>query len=126
MPDWEAIRRSYAAGEESPAELARAFGVPRSTLYARARRENWQRGGGNSKAGVIADAPSTLERLTGKLIARMEQAIDDETMDSRDIKTMAGALRELSELVRQESGEAGGSGGGLEVCFIGEAEELSR
>ena len=67
-----------------------------------------------------------MERVTAKLLEKMELAIDRSAeMDSKEIKAMTGALKELREM-RREGSEEYGSGRRLEVCFLGETEELSR
>ena len=63
-------------------------------------------------------------RIVAKLLDRMELLLDGgEALDGKELKTLTGALKELSEL---RGGEEENVQQRLEVCFIGETEELSR
>ena len=63
-------------------------------------------------------------RIIAKLLDRMEAMLDAGAVpDGKELKTLTGALKELSELrgTEEEKGQCR-----LEVCFVGDAEELSR
>lgn len=177
MRDWESLRARYEAGQSLRA-LARADGVPYSTLRAHAVSESW-RAGRREKGGTVspeqqaaksaeessreaaqekeeipqprekhgaairesagqipaqggaaqtaaageAERPEqTAGRLGRKLLGRFEQALDAEgEIDLRDLKTAAGALREICAMLA----ENGGDPPPLTVRFVGEAEEMS-
>lgn len=122
MTDWEQIKEKYLSTDITYAKLADEEGINQSTLRHRGKKEDWD---GLRKKLREPDREERMERVTVKLLERMERAIDrNEEMDSKEIKAMTGALKELKELKLGDEGEGGGKK--LEVCFIGEAEELSR
>ena len=115
MRDWAGIRSRCEAGE-SLRSLAQEYGVPYSTVRGRAAREGWR---AETEDGA---AERDLDRIGRKLLRRIERELDgNETLDLRELKSMAGALRELQSL----RGESGGSGSTVTVCFEGDAEEMS-
>ena len=123
MTDWEGIKNRYLSTEISLSKLAESEGVNYTTLCRRARKENWF---ALKKLRMESGSEGRMERVTAKLLEKMELAIDKSAeMDSKEIKAMTGALKELREM-RREGSEDYGSGRRLEVCFLGETEELSR
>ena len=63
-------------------------------------------------------------RIVSKLLDRMDAMLDAGAVpDGKELKTLTGALKELSELrgAEEENDQCR-----LEVCFVGETEELSR
>ena len=123
MTDWEGIKNRYLCNEISLLKLSEDEGVNYRTLCRRAKKENWVE---LKKSREESGSEGRMERVTAKLLEKMELAIDRSTeMDSKEIKAMTGALKELREM-RREGGEEYGSGRRLEVCFLGETEELSR
>ena len=123
MTDWEGIKNRYLCNEISLLKLSEDEGVNYRTLCRRAKKENWVE---LKKSREESGSEGRMERVTAKLLEKMELAIDRSTeMDSKEIKAMTGALKELREM-RREGSEEYGSGRRLEVCFLGETEELSR
>ena len=123
MTDWEGIKNRYLCNEISLLKLSEDEGVNYRTLCRRAKKENWAE---LKKSREESGSEGRMERVTAKLLAKMELAIDRSAeMDSKEIKAMTGALKELREM-RREGSEEYGSGRRLEVCFLGETEELSR
>ena len=123
MTDWEGIKNRYLCNENSLLKLSEDEGVNCRTLCRRAKKENWSE---LKKIRMESGSEGRMERVTAKLLEKMELAIDRSTeMDSKEIKAMTGALKELREMRREGSDEYG-SGRRLEVCFLGETEELSR
>lgn len=123
MTDWEGIKNRYLCNEISLLKLSEDEGVNYRTLCRRAKKENWVE---LKKSREESGSEGRMERVTAKLLEKMELAIDRSTeMDSKEIKAMTGALKELREM-RREGSEGYGSGRRLEVCFLGETEELSR
>ena len=123
MTDWEGIKNRYLCNEISLLQLSEAEGVNYRTLCRRAKKANWSE---LKKSREESGSEGRMERVTAKLLEKMELAIDRSTeMDSKEIKAMTGALKELREM-RREGSEEYGSGRQLEVCFLGETEELSR
>ena len=123
MTDWEGLKNRYLCNEISLLKLSEDEGVNHRTLCRRAKKENWVE---LKKSREESGSEGRMERVTAKLLEKMELAIDRSTeMDSKEIKAMTGALKELREM-RREGSEEYGSGRRLEVCFLGETEELSR
>ena len=123
MTDWEGIKNRYLCNEISLLKLSEDEGVNYRTLCRRAKKGNWVE---LKKSREESGSEGRMERVTAKLLEKMELAIDRSTeMDSKEIKAMTGALKELREMRREGSDEYG-SGRRLEVCFLGETEELSR
>ena len=118
--DWSGIREEYLSTGVSLRALAKKHGLAKTTLQQRAAREDW-----SSERGTAAGDPKRrIETVTAKLLARLEKAIDEaEDMDSKDIKAMTGALKELKDIQRGEEPDREER---LEVRFLGETEELSR
>ena len=122
MTDWEGIKNRYLCNEISLLKLSEDEGVNYRTLCRRAKKENWVE---LKKSREESGSEGRMERVTAKLLEKMELAIDRSTeMDSKEIKAMTGALKELREM-RREGSEEYGSGRRLEVCFLGETVELS-
>ena len=123
MTDWEGIKNRYLSTEISLLKLSEDEKVSYTTLCRRAKKENWVE---LKKSREESGSEGRMERVTAKLLEKMELAIDRSAeMDSKEIKAMTGALKELREM-RREGSEEYGSGRRLEVCFLGETEELSR
>ena len=123
MTDWEGIKNRYLSTEISLLKLSEDEKVSYTTLCRRAKKENWSE---LKKFREESGSVGRMERVTAKLLEKMELAIDRSAeMDSKEIKAMTGALKELREM-RREGGEEYSSGRRLEVCFLGETEELSR
>ena len=122
--EWAEIREEYLRGDISLRALAKKHGVPGSTLRQRAAREGWS----TERERAAEETPKQrMEAVTAKLLARLERSIDEaEAMDSKDIKAMTGALRELKEIQRGGAPDGDAREKCLEVRFMGEAEELSR
>ena len=122
MRDWDAMRSRYTDGGVTLRQLARETGVSYSTLTKRAGRENWK---GRKRELAETENRARLERLTQKLLDRLEAALNaEEGMEARDFKAVIGALRELNELCGEKQVRTGP--GELTVRFVGEAEEYSR
>ena len=122
MRDWTALRRAFIEEGKSLTQIARESSVPYSTVAERAKRENWR---GQREAYLNEDNDRRLERLTRKLLDRIDAALSaGDGMEAKDFKAVTGALRELKELRGEK--ETGAGGGELTVRFVGEAEEFSR
>lgn len=124
MTDWESIKKKYLNTDLSCRELADEFGVNRGTVSSRAARENWSELRRSRKEG---DRESRLDRVREKLLKKMEETLDKtDSLDSKEIKTLTDALKEIKELQKQEESGEDMNGKKLEVCFVGETEALSR
>lgn len=122
MTDWEKAKEKYLSSGATLKEIAEEFGLKYETLLRRAKREEWRAEREKENTG---DRESRIERVTELLLCRLEKAIDRaEDMDSKEIKAMTGALKELRDMQR-EADDGQGGGKTVQVCFIGETEELS-
>lgn len=85
--DWGKIRTEYLAGGTSYRKLAEKYGVARSTLEQRAKKEAWAKkrvdvqGKAEAKAGqkIVtqrANDIAALDRARSKLIEKLENAVD--------------------------------------------------
>lgn len=85
---WRKIKAEYVAGGISQRELSEKWGVPFGTLQKRARVERWtaKRKAADERtvekvsqktAEEVADNAVVLERIKGKLLARLETMVDE-------------------------------------------------
>lgn len=85
--NWRKIKAEYVAGGISQRELSEKWGVPFGTLQKRARVERWtaKRKAADERtvekvsqktAEAVADNAVVLERIKGKLLARLETMVD--------------------------------------------------
>ena len=112
--DWQKIKREYVRSNMSHAELAKKHVVPKSTLEKIAAKEKWSddRQQFRSKtevkiaeiesdkaAGRAAKITTAAEKLMEKMIETID-AVDTANLiaDSRLIKSLTGALKDLKEL----------------------------
>ena len=127
--DWPEIALEYIEGEESLRSLARRHAIPPSTLWDRARRENWEARRRKARAPepLRGDPPPAdardaapdrdaerIFRVTDKLVRRAEEILDG--------GAEVGA-RELGELMRAVKNAK-------EICMLrsalDEREQLAR
>lgn len=121
MTDRDKAKEKYLSTGATLKEIAEEFEINYETLRKRAKREKW---GEERQKKNADDRESRIERVTEMLLRRLENAVDRaEDMDSKEIKAMTGALKELRDMRKQEDEHGGKT---VEVCFIGETEELSR
>lgn len=85
---WRKIKAEYVAGGISQRALAEKWGVPMTTLVKHAKKEKWtaRRKDAENKAvekasekvaEAVADNAVVLERIKGKLLARLETMVDE-------------------------------------------------
>ena len=85
---WRKIKAEYVAGGISQRALAEKWGVPMTTLVKHAKKEKWtaHRKDAENKAvekasekvaEAVADNAVVLERIKGKLLARLETMVDE-------------------------------------------------
>ena len=84
---WRKIKAEYVAGGISQRALAEKYGVPMTTLVKHAKKEKWtaKRKAAENKAvekasekvaEAVADNAAILERVKGKLLAKLESMVD--------------------------------------------------
>ncbi len=120
MIDWEEIKNEYLAQSVTLRELAERHGLTYSALRKRCTAENWSAQRSELAEG---DGKKLVEHVSMKLLKKLEKAIDQDG-DTKDIKAMAGALKELRDIRQRD--EPDREEGALEVCFLGDSGELSR
>lgn len=74
-PDWNRIRAEYQTGTASLRDLSKKFGVPWSTLRARAYREKWGEGRKNAQT-----------KIEQKVVKEAEKKAVDNATIAADIK----------------------------------------
>ena len=95
--EWNKIRKDYIAGKGSYRELAKKYNVPLKTLAMRAKAEEWPelRKQSCHKAATktveaVAEANSRVDtriyRIAGKLMDKLETAVDELDMDTVVVK----------------------------------------
>lgn len=95
--EWNKIRKDYIAGKGSYRELAKKYGVHYRTLADRAKAEKWVELRNQSRAKTVtktveavAEANSRVDtriyRIAGKLMDKLETAVDELDMDTVIVK----------------------------------------
>lgn len=122
-PDWEAIRRAYEVGTSSVADICLLFGVGRSALYGRAKRERWtaRRATKGMKKKVCAEISSstfkasegeadlaTILRDAQTLIQRQLAAGDGDSVADlerqvRMVKSLVSTAKMVEQMEKQPS-----------------------
>lgn len=87
MIPWETIQQDYVTTDSSYAALARAYGVPRSTLRRRAKAENWQRQREEFRRQAQTVRQDRVDRLLEGVLDRLEQALEQVRMQPVVYKT---------------------------------------
>lgn len=88
--DWPRVARAFQVGIVPVSEIARKHGVSASTIYARARREGWQRNpgalAGKHRRVVRAGSRGTAEALARMLgiVDRLADALEEQLDDRGD------------------------------------------
>ena len=110
---FEACKADYLRGGCSLREAARRHGLPQSTVFKRSKREGWNRmrdevyrqAAPRMLALAADDVTARAERLykaadrlTGEIDARM--SAEDLLRTARDARDLAGALRELKDVLQ--------------------------
>ena len=85
--NWRKLKAEYVAGGISQRQLAEKYGVPFGTLAKQARLKKWNAARKKAEqkavekvaqktAEAVADNAVTLERVKGKLLAKLERMVD--------------------------------------------------
>ena len=141
--NWRRIKAEYVAGGISQRQLAEKHGVPVTTLTRRAKKEKWtaKRRAAEDKAvektsekvaEAVADNAVTLERVKGKLLAKLERMVDafpDSGVSEKKIRTKSTetkySMRDIAAVyaVLEEKTQAGK---GVDVEDLAPLSELLR
>lgn len=116
---WSQARREYERGATYTA-LAEKYGVSIATVSRRARLEGW------GKRGQMRVGGGTIALVAERLLAAAETALlsDEGTMTIREMKELAGLVRELTAL--RDAEERGDDSGTVRVVLEGETERWSE
>lgn len=118
MPDWNAIKTEYITNQNSSyTKLAEKFSVSRSTIAARAGREQWPEEKEHFQHTLMtktmekvaenhADKLSRIQSATDELLDKIEQAIRelDVSIVIKRIKTDNGVTEETTEYREAKTG----------------------
>lgn len=119
---WSQMRREHEQGATF-AELAEKYGTSVSSLSRRARLEGWGRRGSVSRPGE-----NTAEIVADRLLEFARQTLPDgeNAMSVKEMKELAGLVRELLAL-REAAGRMDGrESAGVRVVLEGETERWSE
>ena len=122
--DWEDVELEYLNSRMSLKELAEKRQISYSAVQRRAKAGQWA----DRRAKMEQEQSyARLGQVTDKLLMKMAETIDGEKeLESKDLKALSSALKELGEV--KERLEEGGSGKQepLMVRLAGELEALSK
>lgn len=108
---WRRIRVAYEAGELSVTQIAASFGVSRSSLLWRAKRDLWKR---RNKTQTGMDRPAIIKRLFRVLemqVMHLELEMDEMTKTEthsgeREIELLGKLAANLDKLIKLETATA--------------------
>lgn len=144
---WAAIREEYRSSELSLKKLSEKYGVSRSTLQRRCAREGWaaQREQYRAEGSLTGDTAWLLEETAKKILKQLQADFEDqqqfhrylvkprgteepeeqifEKLDTKSLKEVTAALKDLKALLRQTEEEPEGS---LRVVFEAGEEEWNE
>jgi len=108
---WRRIQTAYEAGELSVTEIATSFGVSRSRLLWRAKRDLWKRRNrtqtGADRATIIRRLFRVLEMQVMHLEAEMDDMNRNETRSGeREIELLGKLAANVDKLIKLETATA--------------------
>lgn len=83
--DWEAIRTEYVTTDASQSELARKYGVKRSTIGERCRKQKWVEQRGKYRSSVVQKAVESRAHEDAKQLAALIDAAEKITGIAVDV-----------------------------------------
>lgn len=109
MADWNKIKTEYVTSGMSYRKLSAKYGVNATVLAQRAKREDWvglkAQYQSKTQTKVLAaiankqvNRASRLQTVADKLLAKVEQLIDDPDANWRDTEVMRDVSRILKDL----------------------------
>lgn len=114
--EWMGVRSQYEHTDKPVAGIAREAGIGRSTLSARARRENWRRRRPSrvrTAAEGLTDIPAQVERTIERelgaidaILAQLASGGEPTPASERTARTLASLTRTLKEVQRLRAAEA--------------------
>ena len=113
--DWLKIKAEYITNEDaSYRKLAKKYKVSESTLYKRAKTEDWFNAKQQHKRNSVAKAVAILEedqterlvhllRVTDTLLDKIEELVnslqkEDLFVDKRGLKDLTGAIKDIKDI----------------------------
>ena len=132
--DWDKIRYDYVTGGETYRELAKRYGVCRTTLQTHGVNEGWveQREAYRAKiradvqdkmADLAKDGMETGTRIAVKLLRRLEARVDDEEIPitAQDFRAYSSAIQDIMVILAN----GGRRAERLEVVISGELSDYA-
>jgi hypothetical protein len=99
--DFSQIKNDYLSGVSVP-ELSRRYSISQGRIRYRARRENWR---GEESLPTLRSAVFSTARLLLSVSKASEQALaDGGKLDTRDVKYLTAAEKELLEVIKSIDG----------------------
>lgn len=140
--DWREAEKEYIETEISLYALSKKLGLPRSTLYKRARREHWverrelyreeqtpRRSPPAQRRAETGENPDALLRVTDKLLRRAEEIADSgDEIGTKELGELMRALKSAStiKLAHAPETEQSTAESALTIRFSPETEEAAR
>lgn len=141
--DWGTVRAHYEQSGVSVSELAHRHQVSKSAIYARARRQAWQRQKPNAdvmRARVVPHASlvrrlyRSIDRKLAQLEARMERADEISIADhERETRAIGQLIRNIEKIAGLEQSARPGklqpappTRGEGDSSGVGDADEIRR
>lgn len=111
MANWKKMKAEYIREKVSYRTLAEKYGVSPSTLYRRMKAEKWadlrKQSEAKANAKIVesvaekeAKRADVFERITDKLLARIEAGIDDGSLlvNSKGMRDITGAIKDIRDI----------------------------
>ena len=117
MADWQSIKTEYITTDTSYRKLAQKYGVRYATLQARAKEEKWTELRDRHRTSTVsktltkisnkqAAKLARIERITDKLLDKLEQAVDELDLEiiKRKTKVEDGLTETTTETMEAVEG----------------------
>ena len=109
MTDWVAIKKEYLSGNISQEQLAKKYGVNRTSISTRAKKEEWlKQREAYRDAKIVKQIQATAEKeidrykkiqtVADKLLQKIEENIDSDVLNADAIKKYTSAIRDIKDL----------------------------
>ena len=109
MADWQAIKTEYITTQTSYRKLAQKYGVNVTNIAKKASAEGWVE---QRKQYAIETQTKTLEKISqqeanraakihsvaDKLLNKIEAMVDSEKLDTKAIRALTAAVKDLKEI----------------------------
>lgn len=119
---WSRLRREYEQGATYQ-KLAEKYGVSTASVGRRSKAENWGKRGSARRELTVEQAAAQVAQ---RLLTAANQTLEDDSasLSVKEMKELAGLVREALAL-RQLSDGAGSGAGAVRVVLEGDVERWS-